>query len=67
MKDYALIVAEVDIQRRTADRNGSKTGMNGEAEDGVEGGTPDRKAEEIAHRVLDQIPLTLPANPVLLE
>ena len=40
--------------------------MNGEAEVVVEGGTPDRKAEEIAHRVLDQILLTLPANLVII-
>ena len=40
--------------------------MNGEAEDVVEGGTPDRKAEEIAHRVLDQIHLMLPANPAFI-
>ena len=36
--------------------------MNGEAEDEVEGGIQDRKAEEIAHRVLDQIRPTLPAS-----
>ena len=40
--------------------------MNGEAEDVVEGGILDRKAEEIAHRVIDQIHLTLPANPVFI-
>ena len=40
--------------------------MNGEAEDVVEGGIPDRKAEVIAHRVIDQIPLTLPANPAFI-
>ena len=36
--------------------------MNGEAEDVVVGGIQDRKAEEIAHRVIDQIRPTLPAN-----
>ena len=62
MKDYALIAVVVATRQRNADRNGSKTGMNGEAEDVVEGGIQDRKAEEVAHRVIDQIRLTLPAS-----
>ena len=66
MKDYALIAVAAATRQRNADRNGSKTGMNGEAEDVVEGGIQDRKAEEITHRVIDQIRPTLPANPVFI-
>ena len=62
IKDYALIAVAADTRQRNADRNGSKTGMNGEAEDEVVGGIQDRKAEEITHRVIDQIRPTLPAN-----
>ena len=62
IKDYALIAVAADPRQRNADRNGSKTGMNGVAEDVVVGGIQDRKAEEITHRVLDQIRPTQPAN-----
>ena len=66
IKDYALIAVAADTRQRNADRNGSKTGMNGEAEDEVVGGIQDRKAEEITHRVIDQIRPMLPANLVFI-
>ena len=61
--DYVLIAAVGTTQHRNADSDDSNQGMNGEAEDVVEGGIHEERAET-AHRALDQILLTPPASHV---